>query len=63
MVNQIIEFEKTPEKKFFMLDGIIYCKFGKYGLGFNEGEKVFKVIDPKTLVENLELKDIFSKKS
>ena len=63
MTNQCIEFEKLPDNNFFMLDGVTYCKFGRYGLGFNDGEKSFKIVDPKTLVEQLELKDVFSKKS
>ena len=63
MTNQCIEFEKLPDNNFFMLDGITYCKFGRYGLGFNDGEKAFKIVDPKTLVEQLDLKDVFSKKN
>jgi len=31
-------------------------------LGFNDGEKTFKVVDPKTLVEQLELKDVLNRK-
>ena len=63
MTNQCIEFEKLPDNNFFMLDGITYCKFGRYGLGFNDGEKAFKIVHPKTLVEQLDLKDVFSKKN
>lgn len=63
MTNQYIEFEKLPDNNFFMLDGVTYCKFGRYGLGFNDGEKSFKIVDPKTLVEQLELKDVFGKKN
>ena len=62
MTNQCIEFEKLPDNNFFMLDGVTYCKFGRYGLGFNDGEKSFKIVDPKTLVVQLELKDVFNKK-
>ncbi len=62
MTNQCIEFEKLPDNNFFMLDGITYCKFGRYGLGFNDGEKAFKIVDPKTLVEYLELKDVLNRK-
>lgn len=62
MVNQIIEFEKLPDNNFFDLDGIRYCKFGRYGLGVNNGSNIFKIVDPKTLVESLELKDVFNVK-
>jgi hypothetical protein len=58
-----IKFSELPDNKFFILDGITYCKFGSYGLGLNDGDKVFKIVDPKTLVEHIELKDIFAKKS
>jgi len=63
MANQYIEFEKLPDNNFFMLDGITYCKFGRYGLGFNNGEKTFKIVDSKTLVEHLKLKDVLNRKS
>ena len=63
MTNQCIEFEKLPDNNFFMLDGVTYCKFGRYGLGFNDGEKSFKIVDSKTLVVQLELKDVFGKKN
>lgn len=63
MTNKHIKFEKLPDNIFFMLDGMTYCKFGRYGLGFNNGEKTFKIVDPKTLVEQLELKDVFYKKN
>ena len=56
-----IEFNDLPDGKFFILDGITYCRFGSYGLGVNEGKNVFKIVDPKTLVEPLELKDVFNK--
>ena len=49
MTNQCIEFEKLPDNNFFMLDGVTYCKFGRYGLGFNDGEKSFKIVDSKYL--------------
>jgi len=52
-----IEFNELPDGKFFILDGIIYCRFGSYGLGYHNGENVFKIVDPKTLVVPLELKD------
>jgi hypothetical protein len=52
-----IEFNELPDNTFFILDGITYCKFGSYGLGVNEGKNVFKIVDSKTLVEPLELKD------
>lgn len=58
-----IKFSELPDNKFFILDGITYCKFGPYGLGFHNGENVFKIVDPKILVEHIELKDIFDKKS
>ena len=58
-----IEFNELPDGKFFILDNIIYCKFGSYGLGLNNGEKVFKIVGPKILVEHIELKDIFDKKN
>lgn len=63
MPNKHIEFEKLLENNFFMLDGITYCKFGRYGIGFNDGEKTFKIVDPKTLVEQLELKDVLNRKT
>jgi len=63
MTNQYIEFEKLPDNNFFMLDGVTYCKFGRYGLGFNNGEKTFKIVDSKTLVEHLKLKDVLNRKS
>lgn len=56
-----IEFNELPDNTFFILDGITYCKFGSYGLGVNDGKNVFKIVNPKTLVEPLELKDVFSK--
>jgi hypothetical protein len=56
-----IEFNELPDNTFFILDDITYCKFGSYGLGVNEGKNVFKIVDPKTLVEPLELKDVFNK--
>jgi len=52
-----IEFNELPDGKFFILDGITYCRFGSYGLGYHNGENVFKIVDPKTLVIPLELKD------
>jgi hypothetical protein len=58
-----IKFSELPDNKFFILDGVTYCKFGPYGLGFHNGENVFKIVDPKILVEHVELKDIFDKKS
>lgn len=56
-----IEFNELPDNTFFILDGITYCKFGRYGLGVNEGQNVFKIVDSKTLVEPLKLKDVFNK--
>lgn len=56
-----IEFNELPDNTFFILDGITYCKFGSYGLGVNDGKNVFKIVDPKTMVQPLELKDVFSK--
>jgi len=58
-----IKFSELPNGNFFILDDITYCKFGSYGLGLNDGDKVFKIVYPKTLVEHVELKDIFAKKS
>ena len=52
-----IEFNELPDGKFFILDGITYCRFGSYGLGYHNGENVFKIVNPKTLVIPLELKD------
>lgn len=62
MIDQIIEFEKLPDNNFFNLDGIRYCKFGRYGLGFHNGEKAFKIVEPKTLIKCIELKDVFNLK-
>jgi len=56
-----IEFNELQDNTFFILDGITYCKFGSYGLGVNEGKNVFKIVDSKTLVEPLKLKDVFNK--
>jgi len=56
-----IEFNELPDNTFFILDGITYCKFGSYGLGVNDGKNVFKIVDSKTMVQPLELKDVFSK--
>ena len=56
-----IEFNELPDNTFFILDGITYCKFVSYGLGVNDGKNVFKIVDPKTMVQPLELKDVFSK--
>jgi len=52
-----IEFNEIPDGKFFILDGITYCRFGSYGLGYHNGENVFKIVDSKTLVKPIELKD------
>jgi len=52
-----ITFSELPDGKFFILEGITYCRFGSYGLGYHNGENVFKIVDPKTLVVPLELKD------
>ncbi len=52
-----IEFNKIPDGKFFILDGITNCRFGRYGLGYHNGENVFKIVNPKTLVKPIELKD------
>ncbi len=56
-----IEFNELQDNTFFILDGITYCKIGSYGLGVNEGKNVFKIVDSKTLVEPLKLKDVFNK--
>ena len=58
-----IKFSELPDNKFFILDGITYCKFGPYGLGFHNGENVFKIVDPKTLVNPIELKDALNIKN
>lgn len=57
-----IEFNEIPDGKFFILDGITYCRFGSYGLGYHNGENVFKIVDSKTLVKPIELKDALNKK-
>jgi hypothetical protein len=58
-----ITFSKLSDGKFFILDGITYCRFGSYGLGFHNGENVFKIVDPKTLVNPIELKDALNIKN
>ncbi|MCF8339608.1 MAG: hypothetical protein K9I82_01405 [Chitinophagaceae bacterium] len=62
MENTYTRFGDLVEHQFFILEGLTLCKFGKYGFGLNGDEKFIQVIDPETLVNKIELKEIFNKK-
>jgi hypothetical protein len=55
-------FENIPQGKFFILDDTIFCRFGKYGFSFENGEKITKIIDDKTPIEPIEFKDVINRK-
>ena len=63
MENTYTRFGDLEEHQFFILEGLTLCKFGKYGFGLNGGEKFMKVIDPETLVNKTDIKEIFNKKN